>query len=131
MNLKAFNTTDRAEEWLDGQSQITNVDFYIKSFDKINTNGDDKLSSQEWKVGATRYTNYIRSKDYNEFDTDKNGAISSAEYYSNMANSNYFSGYDMNHDNKLTKDEINQGMFKEFDKNNDGTLDENEFDREY
>lgn len=108
-NEQMENDMDDYQSWdTSGDKAISATEFYRGTYNSLDTNRDENLSKKEWADGSTKYREYIRSEDFNKYDTDKNNELSRDEYNEGFSNSNFHKSYDANQDGKVEVKEIEE-----------------------
>lgn len=121
---------DRVTDWdVDGDDFVSDREFYDYNYNRMANTRTGKLSQDDWNKNYdnNRLQDYGIDRDFNSFDTNRDGNIDNDEYYNAMRNSTYYSSFDANRDNKVDRNELGEGVFNEADQNRDGTLDQNEY----
>ena len=66
--------------------------------------------------------------DFNAYDADRDGSLTSAEYRAGLQRDGYFARFDANRDGRIEANEYgDQAVFADYDRNADGFLDEDEY----
>lgn len=139
----------------DGDGSINDQEFYDTTFNRLDEDRDMNLSEEEWNNGYNhvfgkhmqgemnrneKATENAANKDnqgkgqmkgnhgYSKYDMDRDGMVSSAEFYNGMTNSYYYSTYDTNQDGAVDSNELYSTTFMNMDENQDGNLDQNEYE---
>lgn len=122
--------TDSYSQWDQNQDgQLDDREFYETNFNRMDADRDGTLSNNEWNDGYDDiYGEYLRTSDYEQFDENDDGMVSSEEFYTGMSESDFYTSYDTNMNGRVDQDELNQGVFDNWDEDRDGTIDRNEYD---
>ncbi len=133
MDRNEFNDTysNNYDNWDRNQDGVVDDrEFYDNNYDRLDANRDQILDADEWEQGYNDiYAPYLSTRDYDDFDTDANNAVSRDEYYSGMRDTDLYDEYDVDGDRYIDSDEMNEGVFNSMDENRDDQIDEDEYNK--
>lgn len=101
--------------------------FYESSYQRFDTNRDEKLNKEEWENGFDETYGHYVSEDYEGYDYNNDGYLSYGEYQKSMEKTDYFKDYDKNRDNTVDSNEYSEKVFDSYDRNKDDYLDASEY----
>lgn len=106
---------------------LDDEDFYLYTYDMIDTDDDDLLSSAEWDIGYDYYYGDYVDDDYTVYDLDEDGYISYDEYEDAVIDTDYYDVWDVDSDMYLSQNELAESVFNTWDTNDDMELNNEEF----
>lgn len=108
-------------------SGLDDEDFYTYTYDMIDTDDDDLLSSAEWDIGYDYYYGEYIEDDYEEYDVNDDGYVSYSEYEDSIIDTDLYVDWDVDRDTYLSQDELSESVFNTWDANNNSKLSNQEF----
>lgn len=123
------------DDWdLTAEDELGMDDFYVATFDIIDTDDDDILDEDEWDFGYDYYYGDYLDDDYDLYDIDDDNDIDYTEYYDSLYDSDFFYDWDIDNDDFISEYELAEQVFENWDINDNGLLNRSEylaFDRQY
>ena len=108
-------------------NKIDDEDFYLTTFSVIDANKDNTLSEGEFNWGREYFYNDYTRSDFDLYDMDNDGLISSSEYFDVMYDTDFFLAWDKNRDTFIDKKELASGVFKQWDLDGNNYINAEEF----
>ncbi|MDZ7756839.1 hypothetical protein [Rhodohalobacter sp.] len=106
---------------------LDDEDFYLFTYDMIDTDDDDLINSAEWDVGYDYYYGEVLEDDLVVYDLDGDGYISYMEYNTAVVDTDYYATLDVDADTFLDQEELAESVFNTWDTNEDMELSKGEF----
>lgn len=123
--------THYSVEWKEGNNSETidfdDAEFYRSSFAFWDSDDDNYIDPDEWDAVNDFYFNRYGFDDFVAIDDDKNSRISYEEYVDEIAEYGLFEGWDQDSDDKVTQEELAEGVFNSYDFDDTGYLEKGEF----
>ncbi len=122
-NQHYFDDWNRTEdEYLDDE------DFHHVIYSVWDADNDDLLSQDEWIMGYDYYYGNYVVRDYDDIDVDDDGFISREEFNEVLRETDFFTDWDVDKDEKLTDAELAKQVFQRWDTDNSHTLSREEYE---
>lgn len=113
-----------AQTWED----LNNDNFYEATFRDVDRNWDSIVDRDEWDAGYDdNFGEYVDRGDFDRFDTDQSGDLSTEEWTQGFSQSDWFTSYDTDQNRAISSEEWTRANFSRWDRNGDGVLDQQEF----
>ncbi|WP_347159421.1 hypothetical protein [Pontibacter chitinilyticus] len=122
----AFAANDAYDGWdINDDNLLDENEYYTGFYDTWDLNDDNKLDENEWNTSVHNFG--LADETWADWDTNADGILDNNEFKTGFADNNYYSAWDLDHDNFLNEKEYSDGLFSTWDVNDDNILDTNEY----